>query len=89
MAIQIAVVSSSVFVVITALLTLCLAINLNQPTPKPKHIKLVPSTASPGGGEVAQSTAKQDDSGVAVYRFINSHTGTTCILMKTDAVVEV
>nr|CAI5844489.1 unnamed protein product [Callosobruchus analis] len=86
MAIQIAVVFSSVLVVIAALLTLCSALNLNQPTPKHKSI---PSTVSPGSGGAAQSTPKQDDSGVAIYRFINSHTGTTCILMKTDAVVEV
>ncbi|CAH1962634.1 unnamed protein product [Acanthoscelides obtectus] len=87
MAIQVAVVSGSVFVLIAVLLTLCSAINLNQPTSKPKHIKLAPSTASPGDG--GASTPKQDDSGVAIYRFINSHTGTTCILMKTDAVVEI
>lgn len=38
-------------------------------------------------GVATQSSESKD--GVATYRFINSKTGTTCILLRTDAVVEV
>ncbi|RZC37851.1 uncharacterized protein BDFB_004176, partial [Asbolus verrucosus] len=64
----------------------------NQDTTKPRHTKFSSSTAEPGSGSLVtpSSTASKDkDKGVAVYRYINSNSGTTCILMKTDAVVEV
>lgn len=61
----------------------------NQITPKPRHTKFSSST-EPGSGSLAtpSSTASKDNSGAAFYRY-NSNSGTTCILLKTDAVVEV
>ncbi|CAG9855760.1 unnamed protein product [Phyllotreta striolata] len=68
------------------------ALTLNQATTKPRHTKFsTPSTDSSGSPVTSASNAAQNkaaDSGVAYYRLI-SRMGATCILLKTDAVVEV
>lgn len=65
----------------------------NQVTPKPRHTKFSSSTPTTdaGSGSLATPTSStaSKDSGVAFYRYINSNSQSTCILMKTDAVVEV
>lgn len=69
------------------------ALTLNQGTSKPRHTKFSSSTTDSGSGSLvtptSSSASPKDNSGVAYYRFINSKSGTTCILLKTDALVEV
>ncbi|XP_050518718.1 uncharacterized protein LOC126892907 [Diabrotica virgifera virgifera] len=71
--------------------TIVSALTLNQGTTKPRHTKFSGSTTEGVGPLVTpvSSSASKDDSGVAYYRLFNSKTGATCILLKTDAVVEV
>ena len=62
----------------------------SQVSPK-SIIKLSSSTTEPGSGSLvtpASTASKDTDSELAVYRYINSNTG-TCILLQADAVVEV
>ncbi|XP_057672081.1 uncharacterized protein LOC130903776 [Diorhabda carinulata] len=71
--------------------SLASALTLKQATTKPRHTKFSVSTTeetSPLATPVS-STASKDDSGVAYYRMFNDKSGATCILLKTDAVVEV
>ncbi|CAH0546174.1 unnamed protein product [Brassicogethes aeneus] len=64
----------------------------NLATSKPRHTKFSSSTTEPGSGSLVtptSSTASKDQSGVALYRNIDSNSQATCILLKTDALVEV
>lgn len=61
----------------------------NQVTTKPRLTKFSSSTTELGSGALVTPTSSSGDSGVAYYRLVNSNSGTTCILLKTDAVVEV
>lgn len=54
-----------------------------------KGTRLKPTVVPQKGATSTTTKAPKDDSGIAVYRLINSDTDTTCILLKTDAVVEV
>ncbi|KAJ8922455.1 hypothetical protein NQ315_004402 [Exocentrus adspersus] len=67
------------------------AITLAPITSRPRHTKFSSSTVDSGSGTVAVFTSSptKDNSGVAYYRYINSKSGTTCILLKTDAIVEI
>ncbi|XP_008191315.2 uncharacterized protein LOC100141538 [Tribolium castaneum] len=79
------------FLIYATISSLVSAITLpNQITPRPRHTKFSSSTTEPGSGSLAtpSSTASKDNSGAAIYRY-NGNGGTTCILLKTDAVVEV
>ncbi|KAJ3662306.1 hypothetical protein Zmor_006661 [Zophobas morio] len=75
----------------TTILSLVSALTLpSQVSPK-SIIKLSSSTTEPGSGSLvtpASTASKDTDSELAVYRYINSNTG-TCILLQADAVVEV
>ncbi|CAG9816285.1 unnamed protein product [Phaedon cochleariae] len=85
------VVSVEFFVICTILISVASGLTLNQPTSKPRHTKYVTSTTEGSGTLTApsSSTNPKDNSGVAYYRLFNSKTGATCILLKTDALVEV
>ncbi|XP_044753159.1 uncharacterized protein LOC123312752 [Coccinella septempunctata] len=75
-------------IILTILSLVTFAIHLpNQPTDRPHKFRISSTTVAPASGVSNQSSESKD--GVATYRFINSNTGTTCILMRTDAVVEV
>lgn len=54
-----------------------------------KGTRLKPTVVPQKGATSTTTKAPKDDSGIAVYRLINSDTDTTCILLKTDAVVEI
>ncbi|KAG5898369.1 hypothetical protein JTB14_015801 [Gonioctena quinquepunctata] len=66
-------------------------ITLKPFTSKPRLTKYVPtpSESSDALSPPAPSATSKDNSGVAYYRLFNSRSRTTCILLKTDAVVEV
>ncbi|XP_066256292.1 uncharacterized protein [Euwallacea similis] len=74
----------------TSLSSLVDSIELNNKgTPRPR-LKST-ATAAAGGTSTTTTTTKppKEDSGIAIYRLINRDTDATCILLKTDAVVEV
>ncbi|XP_030757470.1 uncharacterized protein LOC115883278, partial [Sitophilus oryzae] len=63
------------------LFTFTESLNVNKGTSRPRRPTV----------EILTTTTKapKDDSGAALYRFINRNTDATCILLKTDGVVEV
>lgn len=67
-------------------LSIVFALTLPQGTTKPRQTKFSSSTIEPG---VVATTSATDNSGVAYYRLINPVTHSTCILLKTDGIVEV
>ncbi|KAL1517825.1 hypothetical protein ABEB36_001543 [Hypothenemus hampei] len=76
-------------VVCTSLSSLVDSIELqNKGTPRPR---LKPTSLPRAGGQTTTTTkSPKEDSGIAVYRlFYTTATDITCILLKTDAVVEV
>ncbi|CAG9763333.1 unnamed protein product [Ceutorhynchus assimilis] len=79
-----------IFVICTSLSSLVDSIELtNKATTRPR-LKTTP--IPPDGIPLPSlSTTKnpKEDSGIAIYRLINRDTDTTCILLRTDAVVEV
>lgn len=71
----------------TSLSSLVDSIDLaNKGTQRPR---LKPTVAPQVGALNFTTKSPKEDSGVAIYRVINRKTDTTCILLKTDAVVEV
>ncbi|KAK9878367.1 hypothetical protein WA026_021677 [Henosepilachna vigintioctopunctata] len=76
-------------IVYSSLAITVFAIHLpNQPTDPPHKPRLIiPTTAASSGTATAAASEAKD--GVATYRLNNNNIGTTCILMRTDAVVEV
>ncbi|CAH1113280.1 unnamed protein product [Psylliodes chrysocephalus] len=93
MARRVAIVYLNCLIICATTTALVSALTINQATTKPRYTKFSASTTEGIGplatpvSSVAQS--KNDDSGVAYYRLFHSKTGATCILLKTDAVVEV
>ncbi|XP_050315370.1 lysosome-associated membrane glycoprotein 5-like, partial [Anthonomus grandis grandis] len=82
------------FVICTSLTSLTQSIELSNNKGSSKPIR--PRTSTPPSLEGVTSkaapvisTTPKDDSGVAIYRVLNRITDTTCILLKTDALVEV
>ncbi|KAJ8974356.1 hypothetical protein NQ317_009427, partial [Molorchus minor] len=67
--------------------SMVLGLSLNQASPKPRVTKFSPTTEASRDLSLPPSTTTADSSGVAIYRFRKYDY--TCILLKTDAVVEV
>ncbi|XP_030752803.1 uncharacterized protein LOC115879901 isoform X2 [Sitophilus oryzae] len=71
----------NIFILFLVLFTFTESLNVNKGTSRPRRPTV----------EILTTTTKapKDDSGAALYRFINRNTDATCILLKTDGVVEV
>ncbi|KAF7285987.1 uncharacterized protein LOC143199068 [Rhynchophorus ferrugineus] len=80
-------VSLDIFVVCVLFFSFTESISFNHKGTSRPRLK---PTAEPIGGSLSTTVKPaKDNSGVAIYRFINRKTDTTCILLKTDGVVEV
>ncbi|KAL3285059.1 hypothetical protein HHI36_019183 [Cryptolaemus montrouzieri] len=78
---------NNIVISITLAVTASALLLPNQATDPPHKFKQISSTQTPSSKSVDTSIEGKD--GIATYRFINSNAGTTCILLRTDAVVEV
>ncbi|KAJ8959372.1 hypothetical protein NQ318_022058 [Aromia moschata] len=71
----------------SSIFSVAVCLTLNQGTSKPRTTKFSATTDSGTDSQVSPSITTKANSGLAIYRYTKA--GATCILLKTDAVVEV